>query len=126
MRLEILKFLIVGGLSTLLNYSLFLLLFLMLELNYMTASTIGFFSGVLFGYYLNKRWTFQVEKREESIFFRYLFVYCSSLTIGLSWLYFQVECIGVPPHIAQILMIGLTTCLNFLGVKLWAFKNVYA
>ncbi len=57
---EIGRFLIVGALSTVVNYSVFYGLIL-LGIDYIPAAAGGFLIGVAVGYSLNKSWTFGVS-----------------------------------------------------------------
>ena len=56
--LRIIRFSIVGGISTIINYSCFLTIYKLFKLHYIFSSSTGYLIGLLFGYYFNKYWTF--------------------------------------------------------------------
>lgn len=120
--MQFFKFITVGVLSTIINYSLFYALYQLAGLHYLLASAIGFFSGVFAGYFLNKTWTFLVSETRKSTVAKYYSVYLLSLALSLILLEFGVTTLNIPPLIANIIVIGVTTCTNFIGIKYWAFK----
>jgi len=120
---EFLKFIIIGSLSTLLNYAIFYTIYNFFNLNYALSSGFGFIVGVFMGYRLNKTWTFEIKVTEENYVYKYYFVYTASLFLSLIFLDFLVSKLSIIPEIANILTIGLTTCTNFIGTKFWAFKK---
>ena len=73
------KFGIVGMLSTIFNYSIFAFLYKIISVYYIVSSVIGYVSGLLLGYLLNKNWTFvsQVDK-SKSYIIGYIAVYADS------------------------------------------------
>jgi len=121
MRTEFLKFIIVGGASTVINYAVFFVLLSTFNWNYLLSSGCGFFSGVLFGYFFNKLWTFKVEDSSARLLLNYYLVYLGSLLISLLFLKITVDFLGMDAKIANVLAIGITTCTNFIGIKFWAF-----
>lgn len=120
-RLDIVRFLCVGVMSTIINYIIFYMLLQQLYVNYMLSSAIGFVSGILFGYILNKSWTYRTKKSNSEVFTKYICVYLFSLFLGLCCLRFLVYW-GVDCLIANTLIIIMTTCTNFIGTKFWVFK----
>ena len=62
---EVFKFLIVGGLSTILNYAVFFIAYDLLNINYIISSALGYAIGLIFGYILNRNWTFAQDKAEK-------------------------------------------------------------
>ena len=123
MKQELLKFVLVGIVCTIVNYCLFFVLLSYLNWHYLVASAVGFFSGVCVGYLLNKLWTFQVTHSSNSLFIKYISVYVFSLVLSLLFLNVCVEWLNIDAKIANVLAIGLTTCTNFIGIKFWAFSH---
>ena len=64
-KVELIRFLIIGGLSTILNYLVFLALLHGLNFNYLIANSLGFIAGVSFGYPFNKKWTFGHQQKNS-------------------------------------------------------------
>jgi len=119
-----LKFAIVGGFATILNYGLFFALFKLFNVNYLISSATGYISGVILGFYLNKTWTFESESKEyvpEVI--KYFIVYAISLVVGLGLLKILVSYLNIHPLVANIGVIGCTTIMNFIGTKFFVFQK---
>lgn len=117
------KFIVVGSLSTILNYGLFFLCYQKFGVSYVPAAATGYITGVLFGFALNKCWTFRSKsKRHLRDVAAYSLVYAVSLVVGLGVLRGLVHGLGMEPLVANLLTIGVTTIMNFLGIKLFVFK----
>ncbi|MBP7282760.1 MAG: GtrA family protein [Leptospiraceae bacterium] len=118
------KFLVVGGICTIINYIIFYVLFNYFGVQYLLSSAIGYTSGLVIGYYVNKFWTYQVERdSQEKYMFKYLFVYLASLGASTLFLKFLVEFLNLNPVLANIFAIGLSTITNFVGTNFLVFKN---
>lgn len=120
---QIFKFLSVGLFCTILNYLCFFLLLHLFEFHFLVASGLGYIFGLLFGYYLNRVWTFQSVTDSFKQKMRYIFTYLFSLAIGLIFLQILVRNYGLVTEIANIYVILITTLLNFLGTKFWVFHK---
>jgi ribulose-phosphate 3-epimerase len=119
---QFLRFCLVGGLATILNYSLFFLLY-KLGVNHLLASASGYISGVFLGFYLNKRFTFNSDSRRYAVeITKYFIVYTISLFLGLGFLQIQTN-IGMHILIANIFTIGLTTITNYIGCNFFVFRK---
>ena len=118
------KFGIVGTLSTIFNYSIFAFLYKIISVYYIVSSVIGYVSGLLLGYLLNKNWTFiaQVDN-SKSYIVGYITVYVVSLVSSQAFLLFLVEILLINPLYANVLAIVLSTVMNFLGTNLFVFQN---
>ena len=123
-RHPLLRFLIVGAASTVVNYSVYLLFYLSLWRSYEVAFFIGFLSGVMSSYQLNRAWTFQITSGHHSQhMWRYLTVYATSLLIGFFCIKLSVGLFDVDPLFANIGIIFVTTCINYLGTRFWTFDR---
>ena len=120
---QFVKFALVGSLSTIVNYSFFFILYSTLSLNYLISAAIGYVIGLLVGFIINKNWTFQVQDESRNFIFNYLIIYILSLGIGMLFLEFLVKKLNLVAEIANILVIGLTTLTNFIGIKFLVFKK---
>ena len=100
---KIIKFLIVGSISTIINYGTFAFIFKLIGVNYLIASVVGYISGLFFGYYLNKNWTFiRQAKKDKSYIIGYVIVYGVSLLLSQVLLLLLVELINLNPLFANI------------------------
>ncbi|MGL4524475.1 MAG: GtrA family protein [Spirochaetia bacterium] len=117
------RFLVVGLVSSILNYGLFFVFYQIYSLHYILSYGIGFISGFILGFLLNKAWSFQVTKTTLYQKTKYLCVYLFSLTLGGFLLRAFVAYLHMIPLLSNIIILFITTCINFCGVKFWAFKK---
>lgn len=117
------RFLVVGGASTVLNYTVYFILFSIFGMKYPIAFSIGFMSGVVFGYVLNKQWSFGLrEASTPLVVLKYVLVYVLSLGLGLAVIRILVVNGGLDPLLANFFTILVTTCTNFVGARYLVFK----
>ena len=120
------KFCLVGGLSTIVNYAVFYVLFQFLGINYLISSALGYISGVFIGFNLNKKYTFQSKSKEYIVeIIKYFMVYTVSLFLGLAVLKGQVTILGINILIANVFTIGFTTMTNYIGSRYIVFHESY-
>ena len=116
------RFVTVGIVSAVMNYSIYSILLYFMQLKALIASASAFLGGTMLGYKLNSAWSFQTPSSHQGVFIKYLSVYLCSLLLSLWALHLLVNTFGMSPYIAQFAVIALTTCTNFIGIKIWVFK----
>lgn len=97
---------------------------LYVHIHYIVAYIIGFILSVLNAYFWNNQFVF---KQARSTFWNKLFKcyvsYITTFIISTILLYLWVDVIGISEKIAPIINICITTPINFVMNKLWAFKR---
>lgn len=116
-------FVVIGLVSTILNYAIFYLLLRGVGTYYILASATGFACGACLGFYANRRWTFQSSASPASTAPKFAILYASSLGIGLMTLWFCVETLGISAELGNLATIGISTMVNFVGNKYWVFRD---
>ena len=116
------RYALIGVFSTLINYSIYNLLFFFTKLIVFSAA-IAYIAGIINSYIFGKKWVFkQREGRHNKTFYKFIFVYfigglLNSLTIFfLDKLQFQYILLWFIGN-------GLAVMNNFLGSKFFVFKN---
>ncbi|MBI4407875.1 MAG: GtrA family protein [Candidatus Kerfeldbacteria bacterium] len=125
MMRQALKFIVVGGISTVVNYTVFFLSYHYGQINYLVASAIGYVIGLSLSYLLNASWTFRQQSTPHLIgnqTVRFITIYVCSLVMSLGLIYLLVHWLGMDPRVANIIAISQTTITNFLGCKYYVFK----
>jgi len=120
---QIILFLIVGTISTIISYTTFIVALRLLNLHYLVANICGFILSIGFNYHCNKRWTFGSKSKNR--FPQYFFLYFFSLILSSILLKIFVEYFGIIPEVANILTIALITFSNFCGVKFFVFNKKF-
>ena len=94
-----------------------------------TAKATGFLVGTLFAYFANRFWTFGHKSHITGSAWRFSALYVSTLganvlinALALKLLADVVASI----QLAFLLATGVSACLNFLGMKLFVFKQIPA
>ena len=126
---HLLRFLVSGGLCVATDLGVFVLL-QHAGWGYMTAKGVSYVAGVLLGFGLNKWWTFGSKRLslDEPIF--YALVYAVTLGVNMA-LYAAVLRwalgFGLPERASQasafLAATGVTTVLNYLGLRFIAFRR---
>jgi putative flippase GtrA len=121
---SLLRFLLVGGISTFINFTVFTILYTSKIMHYDAAFIFGFLSGVVVGYFFNRRWSFQVRSENHIRHARrYLTTYSISLLTGVACVRWAVEDLGINPFVANVFVICITTSINYIGIRFWAFSR---
>jgi putative flippase GtrA len=98
-------------------------LYRFININYLPASVVGYGCGVLNSYVLNKKWTFKtINVRSDVEFAKFFIISLAALIVNIATLKFLVVAIGIKPEISQILVIGFSLVVNFIGNKFWTFQ----
>lgn len=119
--MSLIKFIIVGLLSTLVNFAVFSLS-ITVGILYFLAMPIGFMAGTLVSFFVNKVWTFEYTGTESRIKMHFA-LYTFSLLIGTLSIIFLVEIMLLSEKISFYLTLILTAATNFIGSKFWVFKD---
>jgi putative flippase GtrA len=95
------------------------------HMHYLVGATISFTVAVSNNFVLNKYWTF--GNPQGDLFTqagRFLVVSMTSLALNLALLHLLIEVYQIHNKIsAQAVAIGMVTAINFLGNKMWSFRQ---
>lgn len=122
--IKVLKFLFIGGFCALLTLGLMYLLTSIFLINYLISAIITILLTNYIGFFLNKVFTFQTDKK---LFWRELWKYygvmLSSNMINLCIIYTLVDIIRIWYLYANMVSIIALTPVNYLLHKYWSFKK---
>lgn len=120
---QAIRFLLVGTITTLINYSIFLLLSRFFNIYFVIAAVVGYLLGLTLGYLLNRIFTFESTENIMRSTLIYFFVNAISIGLIIFTLPEIVKVLRISPHLAYFIMLIITTIINFFGSKILAFKN---
>jgi putative flippase GtrA len=122
--LQLVRFGIVGGSGFAVNLAVYALCTQALGIDYRVSSVLAWLVAVLNNFVLNRHWTF--DAAAGSVRFQAIRFFVVSLVaegFSLALLTALVEGGGVAKVPAQALAVAASMPLNFLGNKLWSFRD---
>lgn len=119
MKKELFKFLIVGGLNTLVGYSLFAI-FLYLNLHYTVAVLFATVIGVVFNFFTIGKFVF--ANNEAQLLFRFVGVYVVVYLLNISGLWF-FEHIKFDLYIGGAVLVLPLALISFFLNKYFVFTS---
>lgn len=121
-------FLIVGTLTVIVDYVTYRGLVAALGADVDLAKAVGFVSGTVFAYFVNRFWTFGGRQHAAGSAARFIVLYGTTLAInvlinraGLEILRSLDSAVSVP--VAFVAATGVSAALNFLGMKWFVFRG---
>ena len=116
------RFLIVGGINTVVGYSAFVF-FVFFGFQYLIANTLSMIVGVINSYLWNRFFTFKSKNKALNEIVRFSFVYLLSYCVSMLLLYLLVGCLGVSAYFAGFLNIITITLISWFGHRDFSFKE---
>ncbi|MBL0339478.1 MAG: GtrA family protein [Bacteroidetes bacterium] len=116
---QALKYFIVGGFCTVLDFALLYILTNFVGINYLTSSVISYMSGTFLNYYLCTFWIFKhraIENRKHE-FLYYVVITGIGLVINTALIYCFTEFLGLFLMLSKLLSTFVTYWWNFLARK---------
>lgn len=120
---EFFRFCIIGSINTFINYLTYLILLYFISSHYLLAGAIGFATGAVFGFFLNRKWAFKATHVPTKMITLYLLVNLISMGINVLVQFVVVHYLGINKAYSQIFGILITIFTNYIGVKVFVFKN---
>jgi putative flippase GtrA len=114
-------FVAAGGTATVVNYALFASLYWW-GLNYLLASAVGYVSGIVVSYTINKLLVFAGAPTPPRQFVRYLVVYLGALVVQLGLLELGVR-LGLDPLIANAVALVIVVIGNYFVIRRVVFST---
>lgn len=119
MNKNIIRFLLVGGISTALDYIVYLILLNFVHI--VIAKFISMFCAITISYFLNKIWTFEYNNNTNTVLLlKFIFTQAINISINVlcNYLIF-ISCHN--KHVAFIIATIVATIFNFLLQKYFVF-----
>ncbi len=107
---EFLRFLIMGGINTLVAYLVYLILLILMR--YEIAYAIGYAVGICFAYALSATFVFRKPMNRRSAI-QFPLVYLAQFLLSLGLLKVAVDWLDIPKWLAFILVVALTVPVTF-------------
>ncbi len=120
---QLFKFALVGIGGTFVNVFILYVMTERFGVYYLLSAIFSFLLAVVFNFILNKTWTFKEKVHTQAVnkFGKFFFVSLFALLINIIILYVFTDFFGVYYIYSQIVAIGFSFAINFLGNKIWTF-----
>lgn len=126
MKKEVFRFICVGALTVLIDYASYLGLINIVQLNTDISKSISFMIGTAFAYFANRLWTFDRINAANGSVVRFIFLYACTLTTNVyvnEWIINILHASKYKMHVAFIAATTVSASINFLGLKLFVFRD---
>lgn len=122
------RFLIVGGINTVVGYGLFVLIQWLFGavISYIGSVLIAHLLASMLAFTLYRRWVFRAGGTMVVDFLRFQVVYLIPLAANLLALPILVAVVGLNVYAAQALIVVVSTVVSFLGHKYFSFRRAAA
>lgn len=122
---QFIKFACVGCFNTLILLTVYYtVVFLLGESVYLLGQTLGYVAGIVSSYFWNSRFVFHAESaKPQDAFIRMCICYGITYVIQIGILYTGVELLYISELVVPIIAILVTTPVNFVLNKCFAFGN---
>jgi putative flippase GtrA len=117
------RFLIVGLLCVATDLCVYAVLARWFGLSIHWSKAISYLAGVAVGFVLNKTWTFQSARRTWIEPVSYLLLYTVTLGVNVGCNSWVLAWFADQTVLAFVVATGVTTVLNFLGMRLVTFRK---
>ena len=123
--LQLVRFGLVGGWGFVVNLLVYALFVHSLGVDYRIAAVAAWLVAVANNFVLNRHWTFDARDADRAHRQAMRFLVVSAVAFGFSLVLLTlfVEVGGLAKVPAQALAVAGSTPLNFLGNKLWSFRD---
>jgi putative flippase GtrA len=120
---EIIKFTIVGGVSTSFHYLVLLFAVEILGLSPVTGTMIGYCAGAVVSYFLSLRYTFRSTARHRIAIPKFIIMVGCGFIINVTCMYLFETILSITYMVSQVFATACVFVWNFIVSKLWAFAN---
>jgi putative flippase GtrA len=121
---QLFRFGVVGGVSTLLNSVIFIVLVDFLNLRPLSGNLFAFLLVFWVSYFGHSWWTFGNKYYSTEKFLKFLLMALLGLSVNATFVWILMHCLHQSAYIATLPMIFITPLLIFFINKYWVFKQV--
>ena len=116
---QILKFVIVGGTATIIDYVVFFILHEILKTNILLSNVISFTLSLIYNYTISIIWVFDVDKKasKKQQFILFLIFSLIGLAINTSIVYICTDVFNIYSMIGKVVATAIVMVYNFITRK---------
>lgn len=119
--IQIFKFIIVGGIATILDWILYYILYNYLKISPLVANIISFSISTIYNYWASTKWVFDVNKNKSRKKLFIEFVLFSAIALGLTelLLWIGIEVLLMNAMLSKIIATIIVMVFNFITRKIF-------
>ena len=121
------RFVAVGGINTVVGYSLFvvfdLFLFARVPFGYLLSLAFSYAIAIILAFVLYRRIVFKVTGHVWSDFVKFVSVYILAIAVNTVALPLLIELVGLNSLAAQAIVLVATTLMSFFGHREFSFRR---
>jgi len=124
--MSLIRFGIVGVINTGVDFGVFTLYNAALGGDPLTGQVLGYCAGFANSFIMNKLWTFESKKSKIGThvqLVKFALVNLASLVLSLIGMKILNGNLEINKYYAKVAVTALTQIVNYLGYKIWVFKN---
>ena len=119
--IQIVKFIIVGGIATIIDWSVYYVLYNFLNINPLIANILSFTVSVVYNYIASVRWIFNVNENNSKQKMFIVFIVFSVIGLILTELliYLGVDIMSIDALLVKIIATAIVMVFNFITRKIF-------
>ncbi|MBP5204634.1 GtrA family protein [bacterium] len=121
---QIIKFVIVGGIATVIDWFVYYILYNHLNISPLIANIISFCVSVIYNYTASVKWVFAInkEKSKKRMFIEFMVFSIIGLLIteGLLWIF--IDKLSLNEMLSKVISTGIVMVFNFITRKIFLEK----
>ena len=122
--MQIIKFVIVGGIATIIDYVVFFILHEALKLPTLPSNITSFSVSVVYNYIASVKWVFDVKKDDpKKQFVVFIVLSLIGLLINTIIVYITIDILKWWSIVAKVLATGIVMVFNFITRKMFLEKK---
>lgn len=122
---QILKFIVVGGIATVIDYIIFYIMYDVMNINTLVSNIVSFSISVIYNYIASIKWVFDVDKEKDKKQQFIIFIILSIIGLGINTgiVFVLIEVLKVYSMISKVVATGIVMVFNFITRKIFLEKN---
>ena len=122
--MQIIKFVIVGGIATIIDYIIFFILHELLKVPTLPSNITSFTISVIYNYIASVKWVFDVKKDDpKKQFVIFLILSIIGLLINTAIVYVTIDILKWYSLICKVIATGIVMVFNFITRKIFLEKK---
>jgi len=119
--IQILKFLVVGVIATIIDWTVYYCLYNLLKINPLIANVGAFSISVVYNYIASVKWVFDVnsKKSKKQMFTEFMILSIIGLLITEGIIYLGTNMLKIDPMVIKIIATGVVMVFNFITRKIF-------